>query len=74
VQPENVITVEGLIVERLSDRLCRVELANGHRVLAHAARRDLGRAAGLAAGRRVTLEMSPCDMSQGRLRWPTVVE
>jgi len=47
--------------------LFRVELANGHGVLAHPARRDRDTFAGLAVGGRVQLEMSPFDMSNGRL-------
>jgi translation initiation factor IF-1 len=51
-----------------SARLFRVELANGHRVLAHPVRRDAEKAARLAVGELVKLEMSPFDMSKGRLR------
>ena len=60
------IEVEGIIVEVLRDKLYRVELPNGHKVLGHLAGRDLA-AAPLAAGRVVALEMSPFDFSRGRI-------
>jgi translation initiation factor IF-1 len=63
----DAIHLDGIVVEVLPNGLLRVELANGHRVLGHAARRDRERLAGLAAGARVKLEMTPFDMSRGRL-------
>ena len=60
------IEVQGIIVEVLRDKLYRVELPNGHKVLGHLAKRDLP-AAPLAAGRVVVLEMSPFDFSRGRI-------
>ena len=64
---EDTINLDGVVVERLGNGLVRVELANGHRVLAHAARREQEHLAGLAAGSRVRLQMTPFDMSVGRL-------
>ena len=60
------IEVEGIVVEVLRDKLYRVQLPNGHKVLGHLAKRDLP-AAPLAAGRVVVLEMSPFDFSRGRI-------
>ena len=60
------IEVQGIVVEVLRDKLYRVELPNGHKVLGHLAKRDLP-AAPLAAGRVVVLEMSPFDFSRGRI-------
>ena len=64
---EDAILVEGTIVEVLGPALFCVELANGHRVLSHPARKDREALAGLAVGGRVNLEMSPFDMSNGRI-------
>ena len=64
---ENAIHVEGAIVEVLPNQTCRVELANGHRVLAYVAGRVRLGFARLAQGDRVRLEMSPYDLSQGRI-------
>lgn len=63
----DAIELEGRVMEVLSVRLVRVELANGHRVLGHSARRDAEKAARLQVGQAVRLEMSPFDMSKGRL-------
>ena len=58
-------TVEGVVVEVLPKMLYRVELANGHRLLAYgAARAGL---APLARGDKVMLELSPYDLSEGRI-------
>jgi translation initiation factor IF-1 len=47
----------------------RVELPNGHRLLAYAAGRRRKRQCRLAVGDNVTVELSPFDLSQGRLKW-----
>ena len=63
----DAIKVEGTIVEVLENGTYRVELANGHRVLAFVtgkARLSFGR---LASGEKVRLEMSPYDLSKGRI-------
>jgi len=52
-------------VETLPNGTCKVELANGHRVLAWGAKK--AGLACLAPGDKVVLEMSPYDLSQGRI-------
>ncbi|MGO9201992.1 MAG: translation initiation factor IF-1 [Limisphaerales bacterium] len=64
---EGAIEVEGAIVEVLSNGTCRVELSNGHRVLAYVAGKAKLSFVRLAPGDRVRLEMSPYDLSQGRI-------
>jgi translation initiation factor IF-1 len=54
-------------MEALPNRTYRVELANGHRLIAFVAGRAKQRFAGARAGDRVTLQMSPYDLSQGRI-------
>ena len=61
----DAIEVEGTVVESLPHAMCRVELANGHRVVARFKGRGGRQRAGLAPGEKVTLEMSPYDLSQG---------
>ena len=64
---ENAIKVEGVVMEVLPNGTYRVKLANGHRVLAFVtgkARLNFGR---LAPGEKVMLEMSPYDLSEGRI-------
>jgi translation initiation factor IF-1 len=67
VPGEDAILVEGTIVEVLGDGLFRAELANGHRLLAHPTRQSRDRVTDLKAGDEVKLEMSPFDMSKGRI-------
>ena len=61
----DAIEVEGAVVEALPRAMYRVELANGHRVLAHFKGRARANAARLALGDKVMLEMSPFDLSNG---------
>jgi translation initiation factor IF-1 len=59
--------VEGEIVEVLSERTFRVQLANGHRLLGFIpakARRSINQ---FAAGQKVLLQLSPYDLSEGRI-------
>ena len=63
----NAIEVEGVVVEVLTNKTYRVELANGHRLLGFVggpARRNLTR---IDVGNKVKLELSPCDLSEGRI-------
>jgi len=64
---EGAIEVEGDIVEVLPNKMYRVELANGHRVLAYVPGKARLSFARFAAGNRVRLEMSPYDLSEGRI-------
>jgi translation initiation factor IF-1 len=61
----DAIEVEGAVVEVLGNRVYRVELANGHRVLAHLKGRGRAKATAFAVGERVKLEMTPYDLSTG---------
>ena len=67
---DDAIKVEGAVVEALNHRLFRVELANGHRLLAHLSRRVTQQVTEkrFRVGDTVTVEMSPFDFSKGRIR------
>jgi len=70
---ESAFQVEGVVVETLPNRLYRVELSNGHKVLAYAT----GKAKQSFAARtgdKVRLQMSPYDLSEGRILAETVVK
>jgi translation initiation factor IF-1 len=63
---ESAFKVEGVVIEALPNKLYRVELSNGHRVLAYAtgkARQSFT----AEPGDRVNLQMSPYDLSEGRI-------
>ena len=64
---ESAIEAEGAIVEVLPNRTYRVQLANGHRLLAFVAGRARLGFACLAPGEQVWLELSPYDLSVGRI-------
>ena len=64
---EGAIKVEGVVVEILPNRMYRVELANGHRLLAYVAGKARLSFARLMPGDRVRLELSPYDLSSGRI-------
>jgi translation initiation factor IF-1 len=63
----DAIEVEGAVVETLPRRLYRVELANGHRLLAHHGRKTGLNTVSLKPGDKVMLELSPFDLSKGRI-------
>ncbi|MBI5384969.1 MAG: translation initiation factor IF-1 [Verrucomicrobia bacterium] len=59
------IEVEGRVIEVLPNTVCRIELPNGHRILAHRSSKMRMNFTRIDAGDRVTVEMSPYDMSKG---------
>jgi translation initiation factor IF-1 len=64
---EKSIEIEGKIVAVLAGTMFRVELANGHQVLAHISGKMRKRFIRLTNGDRVKMEMSPYDMSKARI-------
>ena len=62
---EEAIALEGTVVETLPNALFRVELPNGHRLLAHTSGRMRMNFIRLAVGDRVTVKVSPYDLSKG---------
>ena len=63
----DAIEVEGVVVEVLPNKTYRVEIANGHRVVAFVTGRARMNFVRLTLGLRVKLEMSPYDLSEGRI-------
>jgi len=61
------IKVEGLVVEALPNTTYRVELANGHRLLAFVTGKAKRESIRFVPGDRVRLELSPYDLSEGRI-------
>jgi translation initiation factor IF-1 len=64
---EEPITVEGKVLETLPNAMFRVELANGHRVLGHVSGKMRMNFIRILPGDTVTLELSPYDLSRGRI-------
>lgn len=66
---EDVIEVSGTVVEALPNAEFRVELDNGHTVVAHISGKLRMNYIRILAGDRVTLELSPYDLTKGRITW-----
>jgi len=64
---ENAFRVAGIVTEALSNQTYRVQLSNGHRVFAFFRRADRLNEAKVALGDQVLLEISPYDLSEGRI-------
>lgn len=64
---EEAIEVEAVVVEPLPNAMFRVELENGHRVLAHVSGKMRKHFIRILPGDRVRVELSPYDLSRGRI-------
>ena len=64
---EDAIEVEGTVVEPLPNAMFRVELENGHKVLAHVSGKMRMNYIQILKGDRVKLELSPYDLNRGRI-------
>ena len=63
----DVIEVEGTVVEKLPNAMFLVELENGHRVLSHISGKLRMNFIKLLPGDKVTMELSPYDLTKGRI-------
>lgn len=68
-QNPKAIRVLGTVVEKLPNAVFRVELQNGHIVLAHVSGKIRMRFIKVMAGDKVTIELSPYDLTRGRITW-----
>jgi translation initiation factor IF-1 len=66
---KEVIELEGTVIETLPNALFRVELENGHIVLAHISGKMRMHYIRIIPGDRVTLEMTPYDLTKGRITY-----
>lgn len=64
---EEPIVVQGTILEALPNAMFRVELDNGHKVLAHVSGKMRMHFIRILPGDKVTLELSPYDLNRGRI-------
>lgn len=64
---EEAIEVEGTVVEPLPNAMFRVELPNGHRILAHISGKMRMHFIKILPGDKVTVELSPYDLNRGRI-------
>lgn len=66
---EEPIEVQGTVVEPLPNAMFRVELENGHKVLAHVSGKMRMHFIRILPGDKVTVELSPYDLSRGRITY-----
>ncbi len=66
---DDVLELEGKVVETLPNAMFKVELENGHQVLAHISGKLRMNFIKILPGDKVTLEMSPYDLTRGRITW-----
>ncbi|MBT3362305.1 MAG: translation initiation factor IF-1 [Chloroflexi bacterium] len=66
---KEAIEVEGTVTEPLPNAMFRVELANGHRVLAHISGKIRRHFIKILTGDKVLVELSPYDLSRGRITY-----
>lgn len=66
---DDVIEIEGLVVETLPNAMFKVELANGHIVLAHVSGKIRMHYIRILPGDKVTVELSPYDLTRGRITY-----
>ena len=66
---EDMIEVEGTVVETLPNAMFKVELENGHQVLATVSGKIRMHYIGILPGDKVTVELSPYDLTRGRITY-----
>jgi translation initiation factor IF-1 len=65
----DVIEIEGTVIEKLPNAMFQVRLDNGHEVLAHISGKLRMNFIKIVPGDKVTLELSPYDLTKGRIIW-----
>ena len=66
---EDVIELEGVVVEAMPNAMFKVEIQGGHQILAHISGKLRMNYIRILPGDKVTVEMSPYDLSKGRITW-----
>ncbi|NLJ77942.1 MAG: translation initiation factor IF-1 [Tissierellia bacterium] len=66
---KDVIEVEGTVIDSLPNAIFKVELDNGHEILAHISGKLRMNYIRILTGDKVTVELSPYDLTRGRITW-----
>lgn len=66
---EDVIELQGTVLEALPNAMFQVELENGHKILAHISGKLRMNFIRILPGDKVTVEVSPYDLTRGRIIW-----
>ena len=65
----DVIEMEGKVIEALPNAMFQVELPNGHQIMAHISGKMRKNFIRIYPGDKVTIELSPYDLTRGRITW-----
>ena len=66
---DDVIELEGMVVESLPNTMFLVDIGNGHTILAHISGKLRMNFIKILPGDKVTVQMSPYDVTRGRITW-----
>lgn len=66
---EDIIEVQGVVTETLPNAMFRVQLENGHKILAHISGKMRMHFIRILPGDKVTVELSPYDLTKGRITY-----
>ena len=66
---DDVIELEGTVIEALPNAMFQVELPNGHKILAHISGKLRMNFIRILPGDKVTVQMSPYDLTRGHIAW-----
>ena len=66
---DDVIELEGTVIEALPNAMFQVELPTGHKILAHISGKLRMNFIRILPGDKVTVQMSPYDLTRGRITW-----
>jgi len=66
---EDMIELEGVVIEAMPNAMFMVEIQGGHQILAHISGKLRMNYIRILPGDKVTVEMSPYDLSKGRITW-----
>ena len=66
---DDVIEAEGIVLDALPNAMFSVELSNGHKILAHISGKLRMNFIRILPGDKVTVQMSPYDLTRGRITW-----
>ena len=66
---DDVIEMEGKVIEALPNAMFQVELPNGHRIMAHISGKLRMKFIRIYPGDKVTIELSPYELTRGRITW-----
>ena len=66
---EDVVEMEGRVLDKLPNAMFKVELENGHQIIAHISGKLRQNFIRIIPGDKVKIEMSPYDLTKGRITW-----